>query len=112
MINSYRFGQIDVDGKVYTSDIIILPEGIRANWWRKTGHELCTDDITDVLNARPELLIVGTGASGLMRVLPEVEKTLSGAGIKLIVKRTQEACDLFNGLPPDKKAAAALHLTC
>jgi hypothetical protein len=112
MINSYKFGQIDVDGKEYTSDIIILPAGLMDNWWRGSGHELSTEDIQPVLDSHPEIIVVGTGASGMMRVLPEVKETLLEAGIELIVKRTEEACKVFNEVSPKRKTVAALHLTC
>lgn len=111
MINSYNFGEINIDGRIYTSDVIILPEGVKSDWWRRTGHELSTDDIRDVLDARPDVLVVGTGASGMMRVLPEVNEALSKAGIELIVEKTERACEIFNALPAERKAAA-LHLTC
>lgn len=35
MINSYDFGRIVVDGKAYTSDVIIFPDRVNSYWWRK-----------------------------------------------------------------------------
>jgi hypothetical protein len=112
MIDSYKFGHINIDGKEYTNDVIILPAGLMDNWWRRSGHELSIKDIQPVLDARPEVLVVGTGASGMMTVLPEVKDTLADKGIELIVKSTEEACKAFNELSGTRKAAAALHLTC
>ena len=43
-IDSCRFGGITIDGEVYTRDVIIRPEGVTANWWRKDGHGLCPED--------------------------------------------------------------------
>jgi len=40
MIEHYSFGRIVIDGKEYTKDLIIYPDKIRANWWRKEGHKL------------------------------------------------------------------------
>ena len=76
IIDSYRFGQIVIDGKKYTSDVIIFPDSIKDNWWKKRGHELCLEDIAEVMAKNPEVLVVGTGASGLMRVLPEVRQVV------------------------------------
>ena len=67
------FGQVVVSGKKYTSDVIIFPDRVRDNWWRKSGHQLCLKDIAEVITENPEVLVVGTGASSLMRMLPEVE---------------------------------------
>ncbi len=67
-IDDYDFGRIVIDGKTYTSDVIVYPERLDTSWWRKEGHLLQPEDITEVLDAEPEVLIIGTGYSGCMRV--------------------------------------------
>jgi hypothetical protein len=57
-------------------------------------------------------MVVGTGRSGLMRVLPETEKYLREHGIRLIAERTTEAVRIYNQLCQSTKVVAALHLTC
>ena len=112
MIDSYQFGQIVINGKKYTSDVIIFPDRVKENWWRKTGHQLCLEDIAEVITENPEVLIIGTGASGLVRVLPEVKQSLEAQGIQLIAQPTNEACNLYNQLCHSQRVVAALHLTC
>ena len=112
MIDTYDFGKIVIDGKEYRSDVIIYPDRVDGNWWRREGHKLCLDDLRDVLEARPEILIVGTGYSGLVQVLPEVETRLSQMGIELRASRTARACEQFNRLASLRRVVAALHLTC
>lgn len=112
IIDSYQFGLIVVNGKKYTSDVIIFPDSVRDNWWRKMGHQLCLDDIAEVLTENPEVLVVGTGASGLVRVPAEVQQAVEAQGIKLIVEPTSEACNTYNQLSPLQKVVAAVHLTC
>ncbi|HDL64334.1 MAG TPA: hypothetical protein ENH12_02985 [Proteobacteria bacterium] len=68
MIENYHFGRIVIDGKTYTSDVIIFPDRIREEWWREDGHSLSLKDIEEVLTLRPDILIVGTGNASLMRV--------------------------------------------
>ncbi len=111
-IDSYQFGQVVVSGKKYTSDVIIFPDRVRDNWWRKTGHQLCLKDVAEVMAENPEVLVVGTGALGLMRVLPEVERGAETQGIKLIVEATDKACLTYNQLCQSQRAVAALHITC
>lgn len=111
-IESYSFGKIVIDGKEYTSDLIILPEKIKPNWWRKSGHKLCKEDIEEVLKEEIEVLIVGKGMSGIMEVLPEVVELLKSKNIELIAKDTKVACEIFNKISESKKVAAVLHLTC
>ena len=112
IIDSYNFGQVVVNGKRYTSDVIIYPDRVRDNWWRKTSHQLCLGDIAEVMDESPEVLVVSTGASGLMKVLPEVKDGVDSRGIKLIVETTGKACPTYNQFCHSKKVIAALHLTC
>jgi len=112
VIDSYHFGEIVIDGRKYSSDVVIFPDRVRHNWRRKTGHELCLQDIAEVMAEDPEVLIVGTGASGLVKVLPEVEEAAQARRIKLIVATTDEACHTFNQLSHSQRLVAALHLTC
>jgi len=112
MIDSYDFGRIVINGKRYNSDLIVFPDKVRDGWWRKEGHRLHVEDLKNVLEAKPEVLVVGTGYSGLMRVPPETRKYVESEGIELIAQNTAEACETFNRLVKSRKVVAALHLTC
>ena len=111
-INKYSFGNIVVDGKKYNSDIIIYPERVQTDWWRKEGHSLCIEDIEEVLKAKPEVIIVGCGASGIMDVAVETRALIEAKGIKLIQLPTDKACEEYNVLAKTQKVIACLHLTC
>ncbi len=112
MIESYEFGRIVIKGKRYTTDVIVYPDHVDDNWWREEGHSLSPVDLWAVVQAKPEVLVVGTGRSGLMRVLPETEKCLREQGIRLIAERTTEAVRIYNQLCQSTRVVAALHLTC
>ncbi len=113
MIESYRFGEMRIDGVRYTGDLIILPSGVRPNWWRREGHRLRVEDLEEILEERPEILVIGTGYSGLMRVPEEVSSHLREMGIEVVVQRTGEAWKTYNRLIQEgRRAAAAFHLTC
>ena len=112
MIDSYDFGQIVIDGKRYNSDLIVFPDRVRDGWWRKEGHRLHVEDLKEVFEAEPEVLVVGTGYSGLMTVPPETKRYIESEGIELIAQKTAEACKTFNRLVKSGKVVAALHLTC
>lgn len=111
-IESYRFGQIVIDAQTYTQDLIILPEGVSSGWWRQEGHALHPADLDTVFEAEPDLLVVGQGADGLMRVTPEAFQALQDAGIELIALPSDEACQAYNRLCTERRVVAALHLTC
>jgi len=63
-IDDYRFGRIVIDGRAYTSDLILLPHRVVENWWREEGHLLHAADLGPVLELQPEVLVVGQGTFG------------------------------------------------
>jgi hypothetical protein len=112
VIESYEFGHIVIEGTTYTTDVIVYSDHVEDNWWREEGHSLSPVDLWAVVQAKPEVLVIGTGHYGLMRVLPETEKHLREHSIRLIAERTTEAVRIYNQLCRSTKVVAALHLTC
>ncbi len=110
-ITHYSFGKITIDGKTYTSDLLIYPDRIDAAWWRKEGHSLAVEDLQAVLDAKPDLLIIGTGYYGFMAVPSETLQRLRSQGIDVMTEKTDKAVELFNS-SPQRNVAAAFHLTC
>ncbi|MBD3230409.1 MAG: hypothetical protein GF329_19675 [Candidatus Lokiarchaeota archaeon] len=111
-IDSYSFGKIVIDGKKYTNDLIILPNRIKDNWWRKKGHKLLVDDISDDLDSNIDTLIIGTGAYGRMKVPKNTRTYIKSKDIKLIVKKSENACKAYNKIHDSGNVALAIHLTC
>ncbi len=111
-VEDYSFGRIRIDGRDYTADVIILPDRVIADWWREEGHRLSMADLGEVVAAGPEVLVVGTGANGLMRVPDHTLQALEGRGIEVIVERTGSAWQTYNRRSQRRATAAALHLTC
>jgi hypothetical protein len=111
-INSYEFGAIVIDGQTYRSDLLIWPGHLKADWWRREGHLLQLSDVAEALAAQPQVLVVGTGESGRMRLDPELVASLKAQDIDLVAGPTPEACRRLNELAGKLRLAAALHLTC
>lgn len=121
-IQSYHFGHIVIDGETHTKDVIILPDRVIGSWWRQEGHALHLGDLADIVELcgstvapsgiSPQVLIVGQGAHGRMRITSETQQALQAAGIQLIAQPTEEACRTYNDLRERRTVAAALHLTC
>ena len=115
MIDSYSFGEIVINGKKYTQDIILCGDTVYPDWWRKSGHALNLDDLAIVLDFSPSLLIIGTGNMGVMKVPASCQTALRERGIDVTVEKTSRACTIYNRLlkeNQEKKFSAALHLTC
>ncbi len=112
-IGHYEFGVIEVFGKRHTSDIKIIEGAVSSEWWRAQGHLLSSSDVEDILSESPEILVVGMGLPGYMKVADELRERLATAGISLIDLPTPEAVVSFNRLRESgKKVAGAFHLTC
>jgi len=112
-IDSYQFGKIVIDGKAYNSDCLIIGDSIQPNWWRKRGHLLAVEDLQPIIAAKPSFLVIGCGASGMMKVSENIDQILPELGIELFTDNTQKAVAKFNELSGKaENVAAALHLTC
>ncbi len=112
-IDSYQFGKIVIDGTAYNGDCLISGGSVQADWWRKQGHLLTLEDLEPVIAARPKFLVVGCGASGLMKVSEDIGRLLREHSIELFKAKTDKAVEKFNELAEKgENVAAALHLTC
>lgn len=113
-IEDYRFGHVVVDGKRHSRDVIVLPDRVVADWWRRDGHSLVIEDFADVIDELPERLVVGCGAQGQLRPHPSVVDALARRGVEMEALPTPDAVLRYEELRAANPAAtaAALHLTC
>ena len=112
-ISDYEFGRIAVADKTYTTDVIVAPEQVIDSWWRKQGHILQIEDLDDIVNAKPDMLIIGTGYYGRMQVPDVTKQYLEERGIKVLQAKTRDAVTEFNQLQKEyARIVAALHLSC
>jgi len=113
MIEDYGFGSMTVLGEKHRNDLKIIDNEIVGNWWRREGHAIYVQDIDDILYSTVEVLVVGTGAYGGMKVTEEATRAIKGRGIELVAVPTKEAVTIFNTLHGQgKRVAGAFHLTC
>ena len=113
-IESYSPGRVVVDGVELHRDVIVLPDRVLTEWWRRDGHSLAMEDLTDVLEDLPERLILGCGYSSKLQPDPAVIDALHERGVKVESLPTDQAVERFSELEARNPAAvaAALHLTC
>src|ERR687888_1834914 len=82
-LDGYRFGRVLLDGDEQTRDVIVLPDRVVPNWWRKDGHALVLDDLDDVVAELPSHLLVGTGANGQLKPDSDAVEQLRERGIEV-----------------------------
>ncbi len=114
MIEKCNFGSMVVDGRRHRCDLMIFPDGrVAGHWRRAAGHRLDLQDIADLVAAKPDILVVGTGIFGLMRPASGLAGLLAAQGIELLAVRTKTAAQEFNRLKQSsRRVAACFHLTC
>lgn len=112
-IDSYDFGKIQIEGKEYREDLVIYSNSIFSPWWRKQGHYFSIEDLpSDLFAQKPDVVIIGTGYSGLMEVSEKMIDYFKEQGIEVVIDPTKTACKKYNQLSQEKKVIALFHLTC
>lgn len=111
-VEHYLFGTMTINGKMYENDLIVFPHKVFPNWWRTEGHSLALEDLKEVIEYKPDLLIIGSGASGVMKVSQGTVKALKDQGIEVIFKNTQDVVRIFNKQDSSQRVIGAFHLTC
>jgi hypothetical protein len=113
MIEKYTSGRIIVNNKTYNQDLKIIQGQVVDNWWRKTGHRVDANDMKDVLDASPDIIVIGTGYAENMRVAQDLTSETRQRNIKVIAEDTYKAVHTFNDLfSKGKNVSGAFHLTC
>ncbi|MFC1848820.1 Mth938-like domain-containing protein [candidate division CSSED10-310 bacterium] len=112
-IDRYHFGNISINGTAYSKDVLILSERIRHPWWRKEGHLLQRVDLQDIEADSARVIVVGTGAYGVMKVPPDTYEYVAQQGYTIYVEKTEQAVTLFNEMQKKEgPVLGAFHLTC
>jgi hypothetical protein len=111
-IEGYRFGSIIVDGITYRRDLILFPGGVQKYWRRQESHLLAMSDLITVLEDPPQVLIIGTGFFGSMKVPDEVLHELESRDIEPVILKSKQACAAYDQRAEQARVALAIHLTC
>ncbi len=120
MIEEYRFGKIIINGEEYDYDVELDWEGKILKWTRGSSHIIDKEDIKRALEKEPEIIVIGTGESGVAQVTEGAKQACKEAGVKLLIDITEEAVKTFNviyeeSLEEDGEQAKVIglfHLTC
>jgi hypothetical protein len=110
-LRDYSFGRLLVDGEEHRRDLIVLPDRVLTDWWRKEGHSLAVEDLEEVIDDLPERLVLGCGAEGRLRPEPAVLEALRERGVEVEALPTAKAVERYGELDP-ARTAGAFHLTC
>ena len=111
------FGRIEIDGKPYDHDVVIDGGRIRKRkkgpskpFRDRFGHTPLSPD--ERIPWTGKRLVIGTGMSGQLPVMPDVEDEARRRGVELIAMPSPEACKLLSSADDEADVAAILHVTC
>ena len=111
-----RFGEIELEGERYTYDVVIEAGRIGKRkkkaskaYRERYGHTPLSADEPIPWGGRR--LIIGTGESGSLPVMPEVEEEAARRGVEIVALPTEEALRLIAGLKA-RDVYAVVHVTC
>ena len=119
-ITDLAWGQIEVatEGNVQRfKDCKIWPGGAREWRWEETGTHhnpgIQPADLEDVLKKDVDVIVLGSGQLGRLKISPETEMLLHDRGIPYHLVNTEKAVQLFNALTQQGKRVGGLfHSTC
>lgn len=110
------FGKIVVDGETYDHDLVVGDDVVSKrnkapsrSLKGQYGHTPLSAGET-IPWSRPRL-IVGSGYSGRLPVLPEIEEEAEKRGVDLVVMPTADAVSMLNDAD-QSEVNAILHVTC
>ena len=110
-----RFGRLKVDGKKYTTDVVLDRGELRKREKKPSrpfrdrfGHTPVSP--AEAIPWECKRLVVGTGMQGRLPVMEEVAAEARRRGVELVACPTPEAVQLLRENPADTNAI--LHVTC
>lgn len=110
-IDNAFFGTFIIDGVKHDGDVTVFWNGeIRT---RQKTHDFTGDELSGLLMSDPEVVVVGTGHSNMLKVARDVEVSTRLKGIEMVVRPTLQAIQEYNKFARlGKRVVAVLHSTC
>ena len=115
VIDSTKFGSITINGRTYYEEdnYIVFWDGEIKGLHTAERHLFGRPELEMILKKNPEIVIVGTGISGLLRVSEDARSLCRGKEVELVEIVSKKAVIKFNeSINQEKKVAAFIHVTC
>ena len=110
------FGDVELQGRRYHADVVIERGQIRRRH-KKPSKPYCDRFGHTPLSAEESIpwggsrLVVGTGADGLLPIMPEVYEEAARRNVEIVALPTEAACRLIADLEAGD-VNAVLHVNC
>jgi hypothetical protein len=110
------FGEVEIEGRRYTADVVIAAGQVEKR--RKKPSKQYRDEYGHTpLSAEERIpwggsrLIVGTGESGSLPIVPAVRAEADRRGVEIVAAPTKEALQLLRDVDAED-VDAVIHVTC
>jgi len=113
LIDSTEFGSITIDGKTYHADVIIFWDGEIKEVRTFIRHLFGNNEFKELIKNNPEVIVIGTGDSGFLRVSDEVRMLCKQKNVELVEAISKKAIEKFNeNIKRGKGVIGFIHVTC
>jgi len=118
IINHLEFGEIIINNQKF-HDVLIYDNKIEQRDYPKleevfgTGHFIGEWEKIKLLSGEPEIIIIGNGYQGVLKVDEDFKNEIKKRNIELIINYTPDVIDLINNkIKEGKRINALIHTTC
>jgi hypothetical protein len=117
LVTADGWGYIEIAGLGRLRDAKLWPGGGRAWDWHETGTEhhpgIQPEDIAELLEHDPDLVVLGCGRQGRLAVCPETLSLLQQRGLDTVCDETAAAISTYQAMTSQGRRVAGLfHTTC
>lgn len=107
MVRSVSEREIRIGDNTYNRTIAMTPDTVFDEWPEKDVADLVEDDFAQLLDARTEVIVLGTGGASAFPPR-ELVFAMARRGVGLEVMDTKAAARTFNVLASEGRLVAAL----
>ena len=94
-ITGYGDGYVEINKTPYAHAVVLSSDGAISNWPPQTFADLETGHFSQLIDLKPELILIGTGSRQRFP-RPELLKPLIEAKIGFEIMDSQAACRTYN----------------
>jgi hypothetical protein len=116
-IDAAEFGSITVDGTRIEHDVVVRLSGKVEKRKKRlskavygTSHTISLDEARDMFEKGMQLIIIGSGQQGMVKLSPEASTFFDKKDVKVALAPTPQAIDLWNAATGP--VAGLFHVTC
>ncbi|QWD68758.1 Mth938-like domain-containing protein [Polynucleobacter sp. VK25] len=94
-ITGYGDGYVEINKTPYAHAVVLSSDGAISNWPVKGFEDLEVNNFSQLVDLKPELILIGTGSRQRFPK-PELLKALISAKIGFEIMSSQAACRTYN----------------